>query len=48
MEKQFNLELDANGMVSSQEIHGFLGINEKYATWIKRWINNLNLTYSRR
>jgi phage anti-repressor protein len=43
MEKQFNLELDANGMVSSQEIHGFLGINEKYATWIKRWINNLNV-----
>lgn len=43
MEQQFNLELDSNGMVSSIDIHGFLGINEKYATWIKRWVGNLNV-----
>jgi phage anti-repressor protein len=43
MERQFNLELDHNGMVSSMDIHGFLGISEKYATWIKRWVANLNV-----
>jgi phage anti-repressor protein len=42
MEKQFNLELDANGMVSSKEIHGFLGLSKDYTTWIKMWIKNLN------
>jgi phage anti-repressor protein len=40
MEKQFNLELDSNGMVSSRDIHGFLGLSEKYSQWIKRWTKN--------
>jgi phage anti-repressor protein len=38
MEKQFNLELDSNGMVSSRQIHGFLGIKKDYTDWIKYWI----------
>jgi phage anti-repressor protein len=38
MEKQFNLELDSNGMVSSRQIHGFLGINKAYTDWVKYWI----------
>lgn len=43
MEKQFNLELDRNGMVSSKEIHRALGINKAYTTWIKTWIKNLDV-----
>jgi phage anti-repressor protein len=37
MEKQFNLELDSNGMVSSRDIHGFLGIKRNYTNWIEYW-----------
>lgn len=40
MEKQFNLELDENGMVSSRQIHGFLGIKRDYTNWIKYWIKD--------
>jgi phage anti-repressor protein len=43
MEKQFKLELDANGMVSSKEIHGALGISKAYTTWMKTWIKNLDV-----
>jgi phage anti-repressor protein len=43
MERQFNLELDENGMVSSKEIHKFLGVKMIYANWIKYWIKNLSV-----
>jgi phage anti-repressor protein len=43
MQKQFNLELDANGMVSSKDIHGFLGIKKYYGDWIRYWLKNLNV-----
>lgn len=43
MEKQFNLELDANGMVSSKDIHGFLGIKKYYGDWIRYWLKNLDV-----
>jgi phage anti-repressor protein len=40
MQKEFNLELNENGFVSSREIHKFLGVKKQYSTWIKTWIKN--------
>jgi phage anti-repressor protein len=40
MQKEFNLELNENGFVSSRGIHEFLGLKKQYSTWIKTWIKN--------
>jgi anti-repressor protein len=40
MQKEFNLELNEDGFVSSREIHKFLGVKKQYSTWIKTWIKN--------
>jgi phage anti-repressor protein len=38
MEKQFNLEVDSNGMISSREIYDYLGIKKDYTDWVKYWV----------